>query len=321
MTLQITSQSIRDELESRAIKTDILHNSSGTIIRFEYEGNVRMTRSSCPDLTSSVAESICADKVTFDKFARTLKLPMLPTEEFSTIEAAEKFVEKYRKVVVKPTLGAHGNGITLAVKNVMELKVAIAQSKKEYPESGVLLQKYVRGDDYRVLVINQTVVAVAKRVPAEIVGDGIHTIEQCIQNENDGAHRSKVYSKTAMHIDEQRAAEYLGKEMNTIPAVGQTRQVIGTANIGTGGHAEEALLYTPEYVKASAIRLAKEAGAFVCGVDYMRDKASKEWFLIEANTSPSFGLHMYPTVGSSTPVDKIFVDNLLKSSIDKISNL
>lgn len=311
MPLQITAQSVKDELERRGYDVDVVVTPSGPILSFEQDGRRRFTLSSSPDLSSTIASVICNDKLAFDHIAKSMDLPVPETETYIDDDLALTFIDKAGSVVVKPADGAHGNGITIGVNEPSALSVALIAAREAYPDSKILLQQQVSGDDYRLLMIDGSLVAAAKRVPASVIGDGVSSIEQLIADENGGDKRTVAYSDRRCKIDETKARAYLGEKRTMIPDKGAAIQVVGTANIGSGGHSEDVTDTIPPAIIELASRLTKSIGAFVCGVDFMHDADSDQWHLIEANTAPSFGLHMNPLIGTPRPVVQHFVDAFL----------
>jgi len=311
MALQITAHSIKQELESRGYDVSVIQSQKGPILSFMQGDRQRYTLSSSPDLSSGIATVICNDKLAFDQLARSLELPIPDTQSYVDETRALEFMERSGSIVVKPVDGAHGNGISTDVSSAESLQLAIRDAKDAYPESEILLQRQVSGEDYRLLMIDGQLVAAAKRVPAMVTGNGVSTIEQLILDENAGDKRTVAYSDRLCKIDETKAWSYLKQRRSDVPGEGESVQVVGTANIGSGGYAEDVTDDIPQHINELATLLVGSLGAFVCGVDFMHDESSDEWHLIEANTAPSFGLHMNPQKGESRPVVNRFVDALL----------
>jgi cyanophycin synthetase len=209
-------------------------------------------------------------------------------------------------------MGSHGKGITVGVDTEEKLESAIRYAKQIYPESDVLVQEQFQGEDLRILIIDGEMVAATRRVPAQVHGNGVSTVLELIRAENNNGSRTSDYSDKLCKINEEKAVRYLGDGINAIPRENEVVQVVGTANIGSGGHAEDVTDDVPSAISDDAVRLANALGAFVCGVDFLYDRQSNRWILLEANTSPSFGLHLHPTLGSPRAVDEKFVDALLK---------
>jgi hypothetical protein len=178
-----------------------------------------------------------------------------------------------------------------------------------------LLQQQVSGNDLRILIIDGQLAAASERVPASVVGDGSSTIMQLIEKENiTNSLRGVNYEKPLNKIDVDSALQFLGESvLHTIPKKGESVQVVGTANIGTGGHAINRTDAVPAAIIDEAKKFASSTGVYTCGVDFLYDQSSQSWYFIEANSSPSFGLHLWPTEGEAINVTQIFVTRLLNS--------
>lgn len=304
---------IVEELQKRDIHPDILElPNGGTLLNFFYAGSFRFISGVSPDLSASTGRTISNDKYIAHILATKLGISSPETILYTDTQVAKAFLKKHARVVVKPLDGAHGDGITTNVTNEKELTMALEKATKV--SASVLLQEYVEGDDYRVLVIDGEVVAASLRTPAAVTGDGVHTIRELIDHENKTNQlRGSNYTKPQNYIDVRAAELYLGKVINSIPEKGEPVNVVGTANIGTGGAAENKTSELPPSLKIESARFAKATGLFICGVDFLYDTVKGKWYFIEVNSSPSFGLHVSPLKGDSIDVHKVFVERLLKA--------
>lgn len=305
-------QRIYNELLDR--KLDVRHASvlGGTFLAFKYNGKVRTISGVNSDLSSSASRTICDNKHITDLVAGMIGIATPDTTAYVDSVSAEAFLKRHTTIVVKPADGAHGNGITTNITTIEQLEAAITKALQYSISNNVLLQQQVKGDDYRVLVLDGEVIAAAERVPASVTGDGASTIAALIEHENvTNPDRGIYYEKPLNKIDVTAAMRYLGARLNTIPEDGEQVVVVGAANIGSGGKAIDRTNTIPAEMAAVATRICKEIGAFICGVDFMYDVSKQSWHLIELNSSPSFGLHHSPSVGEGTDVTKLFVDRIL----------
>jgi len=318
-----------EELNKKGIGTQIVTlPDGGTLAYFEYNGQQHALSGTTPDLSAHTGRIIVNDKYIAGLLAERLNIPTPATvvlESNATAASAavaataatpavvaDKFLKEYGTIVVKPLDSAHGNGITTGVCTPKHLKKAVRIAQKFSPM--VLLQQQVSGTDLRVLVIGDQVTAVSERVPAGVVGDGVHSVEKLIEIENQNPKRGENYEKPLNKIKPEVAMQYLGRKgLRRVPAKGETVQVVGTANIGSGGYAINKTGMIPEEIARQAVLFAKSSNMFVCGVDFLFDEAAQKWYFLEANGSPSFGLHLWPSEGESIDVTSIFVDTLLKA--------
>jgi len=273
--------------------------------RFHYVRNITMSK-------NNVVNSIIADrKDLFAQLCRPLGLPLPDTLLYTTDRPeADVFLDKHRKIVVKPHNQSHGNGVTVDVTSPEELDVALTLAKS-YGER-VLLQQQVYGDDYRLLFIDKKLAAAAVRKPAFVVGDGTHTIRQLITLENDSDRRSAGYQATLTDIDEVAAAAYLRERLDTIPHEGDEVQVVGTANIGRGGVSIDVTdTIDPQLVQIGQT-LVDHFGMGLAGVDILYEEGGQP-YLIEVNTGPSLGLHENPYQGKARNTPDAYLDWLAKA--------
>ena len=303
------------ELQKRGIDARAEMPEAVSMLSFEYQGQSCLMMGCTPDFSSAVSIPICRSKLMTEWIVRKeTDVPMPATLSHATWDESVAFLNQYGNIVVKPQDGAHGRGVTVGVSDEDGLRTAI-ESAREYSQSDtVLLQELVIGKDVRVLVIDGDVVAAVYRIPPTITGDGTRTIRELIEAENlsNPDRGDSPYVKKLNKIDLQAAERFLGAQIDTVLSSGEQVTVVGTANIGTGGEADECLAELPESMKQHAVDAAGAARAFICGVDFMYDSTTGTYQLIELNASPSFGLHMFPSKGQAIDVARIYVDALLK---------
>lgn len=302
---------IYDELMRRGVEVeDVWLSSGGTLLMFEYAGKLRCISGVAPDISSGTGRTIANNKHIAYMIATRLGLVTPATEQYHDDAQARMFLKKHGRIVVKPLDGAHGDGVVTGIMTEKQLSQAIEVSRNI--SDTVLLQQQVQGTDVRILVVDGRVIAASERQPASVVGDGSKTIEQLIVYENTANPlRGKNYQKPMNYIDITKARRFIGSRMEDIPAPGEVVQVVGVANIGSGGVAVNRTGQLPEELVQSAMMIAKELGLFICGVDFMYDKAREMWHFIEINSSPSFGLHLWPHEGEAVDVTGVYVDALL----------
>jgi cyanophycin synthetase len=310
--MKSTSRAVYEELMSRGIEVHHRAVGGGTFMAFIYNGKLRVTSGVSTDLSSTSSGAICNYKDATALVADLLGLTTPDTIIYKEETDALAFLEKFGRIVAKPTDGAHGNGVSTNITTPEQMTRAILRARASRPDADVILQRQVEGHDYRLLVIDNEVVAVCERTPASVVGDGKHTIAQLIMIENEtNPLRGPNYEKALNYIDIDAAHLYLRDQLHDVPENGAHVKVVGTANMGTGGKATNLTGKIPQAMVDEAQKITTAIGAFTCGVDFMYDTEAGEWFLIELNASPSFGLHQSPSEGEPINVTKIFVDKLL----------
>lgn len=312
-SMNVSVKLLYQALLKRNIDVEAVPHGSGTLLLFEYEGRRRSIRGTTPDLTSAVGQAIAHSKYASSVLADAIGVRAPVTLLYESSEEARRFLAEYKEVVVKPLDASHGNGVTVDVTTMDELSQATGRAR-EYSDQ-IVLQEMVQGADIRVFVVDGEMAAASERVPAEVVGDGIHTLEQLIEKENTSPNRGEYYEKPLNRISLDQVEQFVGlASLGQIPEEGEVVQVVGMANIGSGGTAIDRTGQLPEGLIKDATRFAKAAGLFVCGVDFMYDDVSGTWNFIEANASPSFGLHIWPSEGKSVDVVTPFIDKMLATA-------
>lgn len=314
--LRITGKAVYDELVSRGIQVEILDARTG-LLKFTVDGTSRYVQSCLTDTSSPVGRNISDHKSLASKVADSLGLQQ-PAEVFYTDDLeATRFLDEHKTLVVKPNDGAHGKGVTVGVTTIEQLQAAVAVAKGASRSKKILIQQQVYGSDVRILIIGGTLAAASLRSPASVDGDGTDTISGLVEKENTNPLRGSNYRMPLNYIDTKLAAQYLGASFETqVPADGENVQVAGTANIGTGGKATDITDEVPKEIVEQARRIARELEQDCCGVDFITSDISDEsqYYFLEINASPSFGLHMKPSEGKPRDVQKMFVDMLLATS-------
>jgi GNAT-family acetyltransferase (TIGR03103 family) len=208
------------------------------------------------------------------------------------------------EVVVKPARGEQGRGITVGVRGEAGLEKAVALALQFCPD--VLVEELVAGDDLRVIVIDGTVAAAAVRRPAEVVGDGRHTVTDLVRATSRRRERA-TGGESSIPLDDTTAevVRDAGHEMDDVPPPGERIRVRRTANLHTGGTIDDVTqLLHPEIAEAS-VRAAAALDIPVTGLDFLvPDVSGPDYVFIEANERPGLANH------EPQPVVERFVDLL-----------
>jgi glutamate--cysteine ligase len=235
-------------------------------------------------------------------------------------EAIADFGEhRGKKVVIKPKSTNFGLGITIFTAEFsMEDYQKAFEMAFSYDQT-ILLEEYLTGKEYRFLVMGDEVVGILHRVPANVVGDGIHTIEQLIFEKNKNPLRGHGYKTPLEIIDvgevEEMFLKNQGKSITYIPKLGEAVFLRENSNISTGGDSIDCTDDIPDSYKQLALRAAKAAGAVFCGVDMMIDDikeeaSAKNYGIIEINFNPAIHIHCYPFKGKNRKADDKILDLL-----------
>lgn len=311
--LKITTRRVLDEFDRRGITYEIITEAPHALVRYRHAGGWHLLHSTMPEYTSGSGKIICDQKLVATTLATLYDIPVPTTEDYSGMDAAREFLARHGDIVVKPADGAHGNGITVSV-TAEGLQAAVDLALVAAGAGGVLLQKRVTGSDLRVLVIGGRFAAASRRVPASVTGDGTSTVRQLIEQENaTNPERGTNDEKRLSIISLQASERYLGGKLDSlVPAAGEQLTVVGTANIGAGGHAVDYTdILTPEII-ADAEKFARLVRVAACGVDFIWDEDAGKHYFIEGNACPGMNLHIEPAEGTPRRTDALFVDFLLE---------
>ena len=267
-------------------------------------GHRVVCRESLSELTSAVAMSRCADKsVTHALMAEAgVRLPAQHVVEDSEIDF--NFLKKYRHVAVKPADGEQGKGISLMVRSPDELELAIARARSVSEK--VVLEEFVEGSDLRIVVINFEVVAAAIRRPAEVVGDGKHTIRELIRKQS-RRREMATGGESSIPLDREteNCIQLAGYALSDVLPGRTVLQVRKTANLHTGGTIHDVTLELHPELADAAIKVARAINIPVVGVDFIvRSPAEADYVFIEANERPGLANH------EPQPTAERFVDLL-----------
>ncbi len=319
-----TTWSIVKEAQSRGIPFIRLNQDSH--IQLGYGANQKQIQASIACHTSAIAVETADEKTRVKTYLNRAGIPVPEGEVVcSEQEALLVFERLGTAVVVKPEVGNHGNGSTINVTDPEQLKMAFQVALAYYPE--VIVEAYVQGDDFRLLVINGKFVAAAKREPAHIIGDGRSTIHDLIQAVNSDPLRGFGHEKvlTLIEVDEmtQRLLALKGLSMDSVPAKQEVVYLKATANLSQGGTATDVTDEVNPDIRFMAERAAQIIGLDCVGVDVLAKDISlplesSGLKVVEMNAAPGFRMHLEPTKGKPRNVAKPFVDMLFPAGYAQI---
>ncbi|HUF55017.1 MAG TPA: cyanophycin synthetase [Thermohalobaculum sp.] len=226
-------------------------------------------------------------------------------------------------VVTKPLEGNHGRGITTNLTNEAELREGYdaAQARHET----VVVERYIEGEDHRLLVIDGKLIAAARRRPAHVTGDGTSTLRQLIDRENEDPRRGVGHENllTQIHIDQQteRLVEQAGLTFESVIPKGEIVYLKSTANISTGGTATDLTDDVHPEVRYTAERMGRLMGLDIIGIDLLAETLTRPLDqqsagVVEVNAGPGFRMHMSPTHGTPRAVGEAVVDMLFPDPTD-----
>lgn len=224
-----------------------------------------------------------------------------------------------RDIVVKPNSTNFGLGIVILKEIQCATNFWAALETAFKHDDAVLIEEFISGKEYRFLIIGDEVAAILHRVPANVVGDGIHTFEELVAEKNKNPLRGTGYVKPLEKIKlEYPEIDFLKIQERTIddiPPKGETVYLRENSNISTGGDSIDFTDDIMEEYKAIAVRAAEAVGAKICGVDMIiqdiaRKPDAENYSIIELNFNPALHIHNYPYVGQNRHVEEKVLDLL-----------
>ncbi|WP_404985692.1 cyanophycin synthetase [Chryseobacterium sp. M5] len=308
--------SIVEEAVSRKIPW--IRLGSNSLVQLGYGVNQQRFQATITGNTSSIAVDIACNKELTKRMLHDAAIPVPMGDLIVDEEELQSVIKKIGyPIVIKPLNGNHGKGSSINVNDwvssVTGLEYAQKYSKK------VIVEKYITGYDFRVLVINNKMVAAARRVPAHVVGDGESNLEQLIEKENKDPRRGygheNVLTEITVDKDTLELLEKLQYTLETVPQKGEIVYLKSTANLSTGGTSIDVTdMVHPENI-TMAERISKIIGLDVCGIDIMAENLTQPLkesggAIIEVNAAPGFRMHLAPSEGLPRNVAAPVVDML-----------
>jgi GNAT-family acetyltransferase (TIGR03103 family) len=297
---------IADEALRRGIWVEILDAETGEM-RLTHGGRSVITRESLSEFTSAVAMCRCDDKRLTRRLVSDAGI-IVPRARLATFDEGDyEFLTEVGEVVVKPTRGEQGKGITVGVtadNGPDELAAAVARARAQYPE--VLIEQRVDGDDLRLVVIDGRVVAAALRVPPEIIGTGEHTVRDLIVAES-RRRSAATGGESRIPLDEVTEATVIeaGWQLDDVLPQGKRLRVRRTANLHQGGTIHDVTTEVNPELCRVAVVAAEAIGIPVTGIDLLvPDVTGEEYAFIEANERPGLANH------EPQPTTAAFIDYL-----------
>lgn len=295
--------SIIEEAQSRGIPWIRLNKNS--LCQLGYGVNQRRIQATVSSQTSNIGVEIACDKEETKNLLEQAEVPVPKGLIVGSVEGLKEALEAIEyPIVLKPVSGNHGRGITTNVQNEKDALVAFETAKRV--SNSVIVEKYVTGDDYRLLVIDYKLVAAAKRTAAHVIGNGELTIQQLIDEVNNDPKRGYGHEKVLTMIDVNDLTLSIikesGKTLKTVLAKGEVLKLKDTANLSTGGTAEDVTDIVHPYNIFMAERIARIIDLDICGIDIMTTDISKPLpdtggAVLEVNAGPGFRMHLAPAEG------------------------
>jgi cyanophycin synthetase len=311
--------SIVEEAEARGIPWIRLNKYS--LCQLGYGANQKRIQATVTSETSSIGVELACDK---EDTKYLLEQAEVEVPRGDIIRRERSLEEACRYVgyplVIKPVDGNHGRGITVDIQNYEDALKAFNNAKESSRSGAIIVEKFITGEDYRLLVINNKLVAGAKRTPAHVIGNGKLTVQELIDEVNKDPRRGYGHENVLTQITVNELTKNIIKDagytLESVIPEGERLILKDTANLSTGGTAEDVTDIIHPANVSMAERISKIIDLDICGIDIMTTDISKPLSetggaVLEVNAGPGFRMHLAPTSGlprnvAAPVIDKLF---------------
>ncbi len=315
--LELSTQILLKAAIKRGIAFEILDRKEN-FISLTKDGHTEYVKQATKtSLDSYVTVLIMENKTVTKKVLARHGIRVPKGREYDDVDNAVKDFALYQDqpIVIKPKTTNFGIGVTIFTGPFSKEDYETALRGAFRHDKTVLVEEFLTGKEYRFLVIGDEVIGVLHRVPANVVGDGVSTIEELVREKNKDPLRGTGYrtplEKIRLGETEELFLKGQGKTRTDIPKKGEIVYLRENSNISTGGDSIDYTDEMPDSYKDIAVRAAKAVGAVFCGVDMVIDDIGEEagpdnYGIIEINFNPAIHIHCYPYKGKNRhPEEKI----------------
>ncbi|MBK6630610.1 MAG: cyanophycin synthetase [Betaproteobacteria bacterium] len=298
--------------------------TEGSLVQFGWGAKQRRIQAAEIDRTGAIAETIAQDKELTKRLLDAAGVPVPQGRPVSDAEDAWAAMQEIGSaVVVKPQDGNQGKGVTVNIETRDHLMIAYKAAREISEE--VLVERFVPGHDFRLLVVGDKLVAAARREPPHVLGDGMHTVRQLVAQVNNDPRRGDGHatSLTKIRFDEIALARLAvqGFNADSIPVAGTRVILRNNANLSTGGTATDVTDEVHPEVAARAVAAAQMIGLDIAGVDIVCETMQKPLedqggAVVEVNAAPGLRMHLAPSYGKGRAVGEAVIADMFPDGGD-----
>ena len=292
--------------------------NDGSLVQLGYGCYQKRIEATITDLTSTIAVDLAGDKQKTRKLLETFAIPVPEGHLIYNAEELEAVIRHLGfPLVIKPYNQNQGKGVFINIADYEDALSAFMQAKGF--SNGVIIESFHPGNDYRLLVINNRLVAAALRTPAMVTGNDYSTIRELVEIANMNPARGYDHENilTKIKIDKSTGDILLKQKvsLDSILPSGHKIFLRHTANLSTGGTSEDVTDQVHPEIRVLAERVAHIIGLDICGIDVIAEDISKpvkesKLTVIEVNAAPGFRMHTHPYSGKPRPVGEAVVKML-----------
>ncbi len=298
--------------------------TTGSLVQFGWGSRQRRIQAAEIDTTSAIAESIAQDKELTKQLLEAAGVPVPKGRPVSSAEDAwAAACEIGLPVVVKPRDGNQGKGVIVNVETREQLLEAYKAASAYSNE--LLIERYLPGQDFRILVVGDKVVAAARREPPHVIGDGVHTVRELLDVVNSDPRRGAGHatSLTRIRLDNIALARLAAQHLtpDSVPEKGRRVIMRNNANLSAGGTATDVTDDVHPDFAARAVAAAQMIGVDIAGVDIVCDNVIKPLEeqgggIVEVNAAPGLRMHLSPSYGKGRAVGEAVIANMYAENED-----
>ena len=298
--------------------------TEGSMVQFGWGSKQKRIQAAETSDTSAIAESIAQDKELTKELLHAAGVSVPLGRVVDNADDAWKVAQELGgAVVLKPKDGNQGKGVAVNMQTEAQVRAAFAVAENYGSE--IIVERYLPGSDFRLLVVGDKLVAAARRDPPQVIGDGTHTIKQLVEEVNKDPLRGDGHatSLTKIRLDDIAIATLEKQKLTTdsVPAKGERVILRNNANLSTGGSATDVTDDVHRDMAASAVAAAKMVGLDICGVDVVCETVYKPLEeqgggIVEVNAAPGLRMHLSPSYGKGRPVGEAIVGSMFPEGED-----
>ncbi|HEX3140045.1 MAG TPA: cyanophycin synthetase, partial [Rhizobacter sp.] len=291
--------------------------TEGSLVQFGWGAKARRIWAAEIDSTSAVAESIAQDKDLSKRMLAAAGVPVPHGRPVTDVEDGWAVAQELGlPVVVKPQDGNQGKGVSV---NIVDRDHFEAAYRAADEIGKVMVEQFLPGHDFRLLVVGHKLVAAARRDPPYVVGDGVHTVRALVDKVNSDPRRGDGHATamTRIRLDDIAISRLKLQNLtaDAVPAMGQRVVLRNNANLSTGGSATDVTDDVHPEVAARAVAAARMVGLEICGVDVVCETLGvpleqQRGGVVEVNAAPGLRMHLAPSFGKPRGVGEAIVERL-----------
>lgn len=304
--MELSTQILLKEAVKRGITIELLDRADNFVALKKYGETEYVKQATKTTKDNYISVLLMENKVVTKKILKDKGINVPMGSEWYQLEDALCHLSdlKNKPIVIKPKSTNFGKGISIFPGGTKEEDLESAFKEAFKHDNPVLVEEFIKGKEYRFLVIGEEVVGILHRVPANVVGDGVHTIKELVSLKNQDPLRGKGYRRPLekIHLDET-ARLFLkaqGLDFESIPEEGRCIYLRENSNISTGGDSIDYTDLICDHFKQLAVEASHAVGAKICGVDMMIENVAdskSSYAVIELNFNPAIHIHSYPYKG------------------------